>query len=66
MSERLTIGLVEASESLGISHWTLRRYIREGKIRAVRIGRRVLVEPAELGKLVNREAGVGRKAGTPE
>jgi len=26
----------------------------------------VLVEPAELGKLVNREAGVGRKAGTPE
>ena len=62
MSERLTMGLTEASETLGISHWTLRRYIREGKIRAVRIGRRVLVEPAELGKLVNREASVGRAA----
>jgi excisionase family DNA binding protein len=52
MSERLTIGLKEASETLGISHWTLRRYIREGKIQAVRIGRRVLLEPAELAKLV--------------
>jgi excisionase family DNA binding protein len=65
MSERLTIGLVEASEVLGISHWTLRRYIRERKIRAVRIGRRVLVEPAELKKLVNQEPGVGHAAGTP-
>jgi len=64
MSERLTIGLVEASEALGISHWTLRRYIREGKIRAVRIGRRVLVEPAELMKLVNQEPGVDHAAGT--
>ena len=64
MSERLTIGLVEASEALGISHWTLRRYIREGKIRAVRIGRRVLVEPAELKKLVNHEPGVDRASGT--
>jgi excisionase family DNA binding protein len=63
MSERLTIGLAEASETLGISHWTLRRYIREGKIRAVRIGRRVLVEPVELGKLVNNGAGLGRQAG---
>lgn len=53
MSERLTIGLKEASETLGISHWTLRRYIREGKIRVVRIGRRVLLEPAELARLVN-------------
>jgi excisionase family DNA binding protein len=53
MSERLTIGLKEASETLGISHWTLRRYIREGKIRVVRIGRRVLLEPAELAKLVS-------------
>jgi excisionase family DNA binding protein len=62
MSERLTMGLAEASEALGISHWTLRRYIREGKIRAVRIGRRVLVEPAELGKLVNHGAGrAGRR-----
>jgi excisionase family DNA binding protein len=59
MSERLTIGLVEASEALGISHWTLRRYIREGKIRPVRIGRRVLLQPAELEKLVNQAEGVG-------
>jgi excisionase family DNA binding protein len=58
MLERLTIGLSEASEALGISHWTLRRYIKDGKIQAVRIGRRVLLEPAELAKLVNHATGV--------
>jgi excisionase family DNA binding protein len=50
-----TVGLKEAAASLGVSHWTLRDYIRQGKLRAVKIGRRVLVEPEELCKLV--EAG---------
>jgi excisionase family DNA binding protein len=36
----------------GLSHWTLRQYIREGKIHVVRIGRRVLIEPAELDRLI--------------
>jgi excisionase family DNA binding protein len=48
----LAIGLKDAAAALGLSHWTLREYIREGKIRAVRIGRRVLDEPAELQRLV--------------
>ena len=51
----ITIGLREAAELTGLSHWTLRQYIRKGKIRAVRIGRRVLLEPSELARLV--EAG---------
>ena len=49
----LAIGLREASASVGLSHWTLRKYIREGKIRAVRIGRRVLIEPGELQRLID-------------
>ena len=40
---------------LGRARGRVRQYIREGKIARVRIGRRVLVEPAELERLV--EAG---------
>ena len=52
MQTTITIGLREAAASLGLSHWALRQWIRQGKLRAVRLGRRVLVEPAELKRLV--------------
>ncbi len=42
----------EASELLGISPWTVRAYIREGKLRPVRLGRRVLLAEGELERLV--------------
>jgi excisionase family DNA binding protein len=54
MSAPLTVGLTEASQQLGLSHWTLRKFIRERRIRAVRIGRRVLLEPSELERLVKQ------------
>jgi excisionase family DNA binding protein len=54
MNQQLTIGLKEAAELTGLSHWTLRQYIREGRLRAVRIGRRVLIEPSELERLVEQ------------
>jgi excisionase family DNA binding protein len=56
---RLLIGIKEASRALGISHWTLGEYIRTGKLGHVRIGRRVLVEPAELERFVAE----GRRGG---
>jgi excisionase family DNA binding protein len=42
----------QAGEVLGISPWTVRSYIKTGKLRPVRIGRRVLVEEAELERFV--------------
>ena len=54
MKDALTIGLREAAELTGLSHWTLRRYIRDGRLAAVRIGRRVLLEPASLQRLIER------------
>lgn len=51
-SYSLCLGLREAAAALGISHWTLRKYIRNGTVSSVRIGRRVLIEPAELVRLV--------------
>ncbi len=52
MNQSLTIGVKDAAARLGLTHWTLRKYIAQGKLRAVRIGRRVLIEPAELERLV--------------
>jgi excisionase family DNA binding protein len=42
----------EASWLLGISPWTVRSYIRKGMLKPVRLGRRVLVEEAELERFV--------------
>jgi excisionase family DNA binding protein len=53
--EQLALGVRQAAEAVGLSHWTLRAYVRQGKIKAVKIGRRLLIEPAELQRLV--EAG---------
>ncbi len=42
----------EAAVLLAISPWTVRGYVREGKLKAVRLGRRVLLEEAELERFV--------------
>jgi excisionase family DNA binding protein len=42
----------QAGEVLGISKWTVRSYIRDGKLKPVRLGRRVLIEEAELERLI--------------
>ena len=58
--EQIAIGLREAAASVGLSPWTLRAWIRQGKLAAVRLGRRVLIEPSELQRLIE----AGRKAAT--
>jgi excisionase family DNA binding protein len=42
----------ESAELLGLSVWTVRAYIRDAKLRPVRIGRRVLLEESELERFV--------------
>jgi excisionase family DNA binding protein len=42
----------ETAELLGLSVWTVRAYIRDGKLRPVRLGRRVLLAENELERLV--------------
>jgi excisionase family DNA binding protein len=49
----LLVGVPDAAEAIGLSPWTIRQYVRRGKIRAVRIGRRVLIEPSELQRLID-------------
>jgi excisionase family DNA binding protein len=47
-------GIEESAEILGISPWTVRKYIREFKLQPVRIGRRVLLEETELQRFVSQ------------
>lgn len=53
--EKLLLDVKNAAQVVSISPWTIRRYITLGRLKAVRIGRRVLIEPKELRRLV--EAG---------
>ena len=48
----LAVSIHDAAAALNVSHWSLRKYIRQGRLVAVRIGRRVLIEPAELQRLI--------------
>jgi excisionase family DNA binding protein len=54
-TQRMVFDVKEAARVLSISPWTIRRYITDGKLKPVRIGRRVLIEPSELQRLI--EAG---------
>ena len=54
MEQTLALGLKEAASAIGLSHWTLRKYIADGKIIPVRIGRRVLIEPSELRRFLEQ------------
>jgi len=56
--EQIAIGVKEAALAVGLSPWMIRSWIRQGKVGAIRLGRRVMVEPAELQRLVQ----AGRKA----
>lgn len=42
----------QAAELLNLSPWTIRAYIREGRLRPVRLGRRVLLTESELERLI--------------
>ena len=42
----------QAAGLLGLSTWTVRAYIRDAKLRPVRLGRRVLLEESELERFV--------------
>ena len=52
-----------AAKTLSLSPWTVRAYIRQGRIRPVRIGRRVLIEPGEIQRIVE-EGRTGGKTGS--
>jgi excisionase family DNA binding protein len=43
---KLSVRLEEAQEMMGISHFTLRRLVKNKKLKAARVGRRLLIRSA--------------------
>ena len=56
---KLVLDIREAANALSLSPWTIRRYITDGNLKTVRLGRRVLIEPSELQRLID----AGRERG---
>ena len=50
--EPLAVDLKQAAALVSVSVHTLRRYVRQGKLRSTRIGRRVVVPLSELRLMV--------------
>ena len=46
------LNIDEAARIIGRTHWTLRRDIKSGRLKCVRIGRRIMIEPSEIRKLI--------------
>jgi excisionase family DNA binding protein len=44
MQEVLTIGVRDAAAILGVSPWSIRRWVRLGRLPAVKLGRRTVIE----------------------
>ena len=68
METRPLIGIAEGATRLGISKFTLRSWIRQGVVPHVRLGRRVLLAPIDIEKLIasNRvEARAAARTATP-
>jgi len=51
------LNIDEAAKIIGRAHWTLRRDISSGKLSCIRIGRRIMIEPSEIRRLIEE----GRK-----
>ena len=49
---KLAVGLEEAQQLTDISHYTLRRMVRSGTLRAARVGRRIVIPITELERLI--------------
>jgi excisionase family DNA binding protein len=49
---KLSVGLEEAQEMTGLSHFTLRRLVKNGKLKSARVGRRILIPITEIERLV--------------
>ena len=47
----LTVSFEEAEKATGVSRFTLRKFAKSGRLKVVRVGRRVVVPIAELERM---------------
>jgi len=51
--KHLAYSIKKAAELSDLSHWTLRKAISVGKLKALRVGRKLLISPQELERFLN-------------
>lgn len=49
--ETVSVGLRDAAQSLGISVWTVRKYVAQKRIGFTKVGRRVVIPMPELRRV---------------
>jgi excisionase family DNA binding protein len=54
-AQRRAISIQEAADTLGVSHWTIRRMIKSGAIRSCREIRKHLIPISEIDRLLEIE-----------
>ena len=58
--EALTLSVEHAARLIGVSRATVYRMVRDGELRAIRVGRRVLVLKKPLMEMLEAEEDTGR------
>ncbi len=53
--QRRALSIEETAETLGVSHWTVRRLIKSGALRSCRVLRTHLVPVGEIDRLLNEK-----------
>lgn len=48
MAVEQLLSVKECAEALGVTHWTVSRFIKRGELSCIRVGRRVLIAPNDL------------------
>lgn len=55
MRKALLLSVREAARALGLGRDATYRLVREGRLRSIRVGRRLFVPRSELGAFIERE-----------
>lgn len=59
MSERLVVSVADAAKALDTSTWSIYRMLKDGELRAVKIGRLTKIPIAELDRFLAGTTVVG-------
>lgn len=51
-NRRKLLGVVEAAEELGLSHWTLRSWAYSGRLASHKLGTRLMIPRTEIDRIV--------------
>ena len=53
-SQRLLYSIGEVAKLLGVSPITVRKWIKQGKIHAIKLGRKYAIPATEIDKIIDR------------